>query len=225
MTPIERPILFSGEMVQAILQGRKTQTRRVMKPQPELRPGTMLTPTRKRIDTAYFHWKDEWWWQDPQPSLLAKCPYGKPGDRLWVRETWGIYSESWTDYGWEGDGIVDLPSYKALPHGSMNSKYHVVYKADGYEADEGERWRPSIFMPRWASRITLEVTGVKVERVQDITDDDAIEEGVDRTNTSIPTYARQRFHKLWDSINGTRPGCSWAHSPWVWCVSFKRVTP
>lgn len=221
--PRERPILFSGEMISAILDGKKCQTRRVIKPQPDLRPGTMLTPMRERISTAYWHWKDEWWWQDPQPSMLAQCPYGAPGDKLWVRETWGIYSESWTDYGWEGDGIVDIGIQKSLPRGSMHSKYHIVYKESGYEADEGERWKPSIFMPRWASRLTLEVVSVKVERVSEICVDDVVAEGIE-LDMSDSQYWREntigRYAELWDSLNAKR-GFPFSGSPWCWAITFR----
>lgn len=224
----ERPILFSGPMIQAILEGNKTVTRRVIKPQTELRPGTMLGPTRQRIETAYWHWKDEWWWQDPQPSMIAKCPYGQVGDLLWVRETWAMFSSSHDfEYGWEGIGLVDVGIPKSKPKGRSLA---VVYKADGYYAEEGETWRPSIHMPRWASRLTLEITNVRVERVQDISEQDAVSEGVTFDKERLDPYSiwpahmrpRSAFRELWDSINSGR-GYGWDANPFVWCISFKRI--
>lgn len=198
----ERPILFSGPMVRAILEWHKTQTRRVMKPQ-------LLQPDGAR------HKKLE------VPNVLKLCPYGKPGDRLWVRETWLA----------RGGGAAAL--YRA--------DYEDV-EAAGLGGLYGG-WKPSIFMPRWASRITLEVVNVRVERVQDITEADAIAEGVTCEergekcsgfrppgNTSIdpeecpscidgyiPIYQR-----LWDSINSKR-GFGWETNPWVWVIKFKRL--
>lgn len=107
----------------------------------------------------------------------------------------------------------------------------LAYDADGPatlwldEVWEGwsNRARPSIHMPRWASRLTLEVVDVRAERLHAVTDDDALAEGVDRTNASIPGYARTRFARLWDSINGERPGCAWSDDPWVWRIEFRRV--
>lgn len=199
----ERPILFNAEMVCAILDGRKTQTRRVMKPPP----------------TADLSWVTEWGWTFFTPDkhisgrgrrpgngpseMFLPCPYALE-QKLWVRET---FTGDWRGNGIPARGIVN-------------------YRADGEIPEqyrEGNYWRPSIFMPRWASRLTLEIVEVRVQRVRDITDDDAIEEGVDRTNTSIPTYATQRFQKLWDSINGKKSGCSWADNPFVWALTFKRV--
>ncbi|MDW3712899.1 hypothetical protein [Pseudomonas sp. 2023EL-01195] len=207
----DRPIIFSGPMVRAILEGRKTVTRRVIKPQPY-------------IDTSgNFCWNGSNYGQNengPRSAALASpipcsktkrvaCPYGKPGDRLWVRETHFI-----NDF--RGANVPEDDRAEA----------EIVYRADPLPCWEGEEseipWRPSIHMPRWASRILLEITAVRVERVQDISDEQALAEGVDQTNTSIPGYARQRFQDLWESINGTG---SWDANPWVWVVEFKRITP
>ncbi len=209
---LARPILFSGPMIRAILENRKTMTRRIIKP--DLMQ--CLTP------------------EDEPEVFVGWCPYGQPRSRLWVRETWGIYTESWTDYGWEGDGIADMPIPVQLPASTMHRKYHVVYKADGYEADPGEKWRPSIHMPRWASRITLEVTDVRVEKLQDISEEDAIAEGLVAwtSNEGKIHYGISRpdvweqdprltYKRLWDSINASR-GYSWQSNPWIWSVSFAR---
>lgn len=182
----ERPILFSGEMVRAILEGRKTMTRRVIKPQPA----------------------GEW----AAPGKTA-CPYGQPGDRLWVRETWR--KTNWTDEPNRGE-------------------WRVFWRATEKEDSRNNGlWRPSIHMPRWASRILLEVVSVRVERVQDISEEDARAEGVEWQNERpcwvnyldredwSPT-ARDSFRTLWDSINAKR-GYGWDANPWVWVVEFKKI--
>lgn len=214
----EKPILFSGPMVRAILSGRKTMTRRVVKPQPP-----SVEAVQKKCGTDY-HWMppgrgvDYWRVAGPvwavrelmgrEPYL--RCPYGKPGDeRLWVRETWAHTN----DY----DGQVLIGKRTAL------------YRADEETTIQPSRWRPSIFMPRWASRITLEITGVRVERLQDISHEDACAEGFDKS-TAAPddkalngrTWGRLAFSQLWDKLNADR-GYSWDSSPWVWVVSFRRA--
>ena len=189
------PILFSGAMVRAILDGRKTQTRRIMKPQPIEDPQGYLTwKDRRNLEAGAFV-ADAGWWLD--------CPYGQPGDRLWVRETW-----------------------KQQPDGTIE------YRAD---RDWLQRWSAPLYMPRAASRITLELTSVRVERLQDISEADAQAEGVDllpctyvgRCNSnSCPRHGRLDRYRLayaalWNTINGkTYP---WDGNPWVWVLSFKRV--
>jgi hypothetical protein len=179
----ERPILFSGPMVRAILDGGKTMTRRVVKQRDlDAMEGKMLA------DYEAHNW----------------CTYGRIGDRLWVRETWNR-SEA------VRPTIVEP----------------IIYRAD-LAVDGGPkwsaRWRSPIHMPRWASRITLEVTAVRVERVQDITTEDATAEGVCEFNDChAPMLHVSLFGELWDSINGKRKGCAWADNPWVWVVSFRRV--
>jgi hypothetical protein len=204
----ERPILFSGPLVRAILEGRKTQTRRLVKGPWTIdeHPDTgKLWP----LYPGYVNGGDD-------EGMPASCPFGERGDRLWVRETWAA-----------------MPAVGATC---------VVYRAscDGdefdYVGDDGSvyraavhRWRPSIHMPRWASRITLEVTGVRVERLQDISERDAVAEGIavydfgwytpgDVYRHNAPTHA---FRSLWDRINGAR--ASWASNPFVWVVEFRRV--
>lgn len=201
----EKPVLFSGEMVRAILRGNKTQTRRVMKPQPNdgWWPAS-YGEVHKLVDGLPDPDKVIGWGPCDDEGLEAYASkYGRPGDRLWVRETFD-----------EGIG-----------HG------HVIYRAtcDDTHARNVEKWRPSIFMPRWASRLTLEVTEVRVERVQDISEDDILAEGIqnpigDLPGFVSPVYYRECFERLWDSINAKR-GHPWESNPWVWVVEFKRIKP
>jgi len=217
----ERPILFSSEMVRAILDGRKTQTRRVFNPQPI-------------ADGLYYEYKDIPWLKtgDPFPFIGHLCPYGTTNDLLWVRETWRAVE---LDNG--NDGIL----YKADNHFKSieNSQAAADLWCDAYaDRKHGNKWRPSIFMPRWASRILLEVTDVRVERVQEISDGDAKAEGLvgwksersDEIHYGITaadvweTDPRITYKRLWDSINAER-GHSWESNPWVWVASFKVVKP
>jgi hypothetical protein len=215
----ERPILFSTPMTKLILDGRKTQTRRVIKP--KTRPWVKYFLEAGASVCDWKPWcgdgEDDcmWWWlsayhaQEP----LGKCPYGQPGDRLYVREGFAHCPKDFEDT----NGII----YRA------DNKYngHVA----SYE------WRPSIHMPKAATRITLEITGVRVERVQDISEEDADAEGFngdfplnvfpdifyrDMGHLSIP----ECFGIVWDSINENRPGCSWADNPWVWVLEFRRIS-
>ena len=181
----DRPILFSAPMVRAILAGTKTQTRRVVKP-----------AHKAWMDQPVTHQLGEW---DKRP-----LPYGKPGDRLWVRETWQAVSGN--------DRARHIMTHPRPDRGWLE------YAATPRDDEPAYKWRPSIHMPRWASRITLEVTGVRVERLQDISEADAISEG-----TPFPCGGWVGgYQKLWESIHG--PG-SWDLNPWVWVVEFKRVTP
>jgi len=181
----ERPILFSAPMVNAILGWHKTQTRRVVKPQP---------------DCEAFGGKPYWYIGglrlDQQATNRLKCPYGEIGDRLWVRETY-----------WADKRTREIISY-------------VASEPDIYDDNHTVKKMPSIFMRRKYSRINLLITDIRIERLQDITDDGALAEGVDRTNTSIKGYARARFEKLWKSINGAD---SWDKNPYVWVIEFERV--
>ncbi len=193
----ERPILFSGPMVRAILGGRKTVTRRAVKMTDLLR--VCLEP------------------QEGDLKLKAAgklCPFGRPGDRFWVRETCFI-----NDYR-----QVNAPVYE-------RSHVEVVYRADPLPDWEGEEslitWRPSIHMPRWASRILLEITAVRVERLQDITEEQALAEGVMSAERDIDPDGNgyspcELFGGLWTMINGME---SWRANPWVWVVEFKRIEP
>ena len=195
----ERPIIFSTPMVQAILDGRKTQTRRVVKQK-------LSSPTAHQIELEQGFIRDRG--QNLKP---IKCPYGKPGDRLWVRETFCVWSYDNNDV-W----------YKASPISSQGWHNETL-------KNNGKKWKPSIHMPKKYARIWLEVTGVRVERVQEITVGDALSEGVGcdfgkhfdpQEPGPEPDYL---FSKLWDSINGKKEGCSWAENPWVFVISFKVI--
>jgi hypothetical protein len=206
----ERPILFSGPMVRAILDASKTMTRRVVKPQPLPQhdmvslcgsPGNWMFSNREATMKCHC-------------EMLAqrRCPYGQPGDRLWVRETWLPHPLGWKIAYYRADGNTYVN-----PRTMLTSK-----------------WRPSIHMPRWASRITLEVTGVRVERVADISEEDAKAEGIriQKRNTLPDGFgihdnhyretAKLAFMDLWNSINAAR-GYGWDVDPWVWVVEFRRV--
>lgn len=238
------PILFSGPMVRAILEGRKTQTRRIVKPQP---PASCAYSINGADSHALCHAQGNLSiWVPPTPKSTdhrLPCPYGQPGDRLWVRETWQ-YAD-WTDDGYpfiryaadnesklfEG-GIPDAWEQKledAWCRLSADDNYAIDQKA----ADRV--WRPSIFLPRWASRITLEVTTVRVERLQDISEEDAKAEGAlfhdgrpvghhgwrhDSSHGYVYRTAKDSYAHLWESINGAG---SWAENPWVWVIEFRRV--
>lgn len=191
----DKPIIFSGPMVNALLAGRKTQTRRILKPQPEFRGGC-----------GDYHDAEEWGWEDEDGyhvSVLDIAPNGyRRGDRLWVRETFSCDGQS------DGECL-----YRAT-----------VDEDTGYYAEEIAeiRWRPSIHMPRWASRLTLIVTDVRVQRLQDISEADAMAEGVDAvTMNDVPRQAamsrRSDFASLWNSIHGPK---AWGANPWVCALTF-----
>jgi hypothetical protein len=187
----ERPILFSGPMVRAILDGSKTQTRRTFK-------GT--TEHKGPYNPAYMeaHQQANGWG--------SICPHGTPGDRLWVRETFAMNEAK------AGPPVV----YRA-DHGEAQSVF--VERPHSAEWDVvATRWRPSIFMPRAASRILLEITDVRVQRLQEISEEDARAEGYDRSHA----FPREWFALLWERIHG--PG-SWHANPWVWAITFQRLEP
>jgi hypothetical protein len=212
----EKPILMSGPMVRAILEGRKTQTRRVIKPQPQdydfgvggIKPAFVEPQSfYKAVGVDAFN---------NGGAGLVRCPYGSRGSRLWVREGFKVSPE---------------------PH-EPDGHYWLTYPADGTreEVDYSEmemgrlkpgKSYPSIYLPRWASRITLEITGIRVERLQDIRTRDIEAEGIlpDERYLGSANRYRHAFEDGWDMINGKRPGCSWADNPWVWCVSFRMIQP
>lgn len=218
----ERPIPLRDWEVLAILQGRKEQTRRVMNPQPapfvqstpDRHPTTRTDPyidaycgERKTVENPRGMSRDWHWWtaDNRLGRLVARCPYGQPGDMLWVREAHALSANP------------DLKPWYRLDHPEARS--------GGPRVDV--KWRPSIHMPRWASRITLRITDVRVERLQDVSRQDCVAEGCDGGHGSIPRYPysatpREHFHHIWNSING--PG-AWDANPWVWVISFERVKP
>jgi hypothetical protein len=211
---IERPILFNGDMVRAILEGRKTQTRRPLKGSPCFVNG----------------------------EIGNACPLGQVGDRLWVRETWGVISHAFNEDGDMTEWTPDRPATHVheLKHGRGYYTGHVIYAADGKHEwagdDDGDgeprsAWHPSIHMPRHASRITLEIANVRIERLQDISEEDAKAEGmteIERAgccayglNKSDPLAwhsASGRYSLVWDSIYK-----NWDSNPWVWVIEFKPI--
>jgi hypothetical protein len=200
----ERPILFSAEMVRAILDGRKTQTRRVVKPPFEVHANGYITRPKGNERIA--------------PYL---CPYGVPGDRLYVRETWRAVMEGYCSYvEYRADGR----SMDILDRDLLAGLKTLALRFCGARKDRhSEAWRPSIHMPRWASRTLLEVTEVRVERVASIKWDDVIEEGC--PDRGLPdNNPMDWFHQLWDSIYAKR-GFGWDVNPWVWVVGFKVLEP
>lgn len=232
----ERGIPMTAESVRAILDGRKTQTRRVVTPQP--------SNARTEHDPHGWRWK----WQPPKRGvhmvewgtdtrawgrMLDYSPYGRPGDRLWVRETWRPMRAAWLwdlDVRYAADGAE-----RTIRDGEFDEKDWTMPKA-------AERGNVSLlFMPRWASRITLELTGVRVERVQEISEADAIAEGIERSDNlglrswpylgaphpvkgtpKVFATAVQAYRSLWDALNAKR-GFGWDANPWVWVLDFQRV--
>lgn len=238
----ERPILFSAPMVRAILEGRKTQTRRVVTE--EWNHGLAASehyPYKKR-EFQRRDGKDDFvtfsapysqmfgepiWFYSWGNTRWLRCPYGVPGDRLWVRETWQYVDETG-----EADKSESLRNRlgKTAPfrgvQGNRPITWRAVYRADG-EAGHPQYgpivWRPSTHMPRWASRITLEIKSARVERAQEISEEDARAEGVEKAEATDGALSYVLgFSDLWDSINAKR-GYGWHTNPWVWAVEFERV--
>jgi hypothetical protein len=193
---IERPIIFSGESIRAILDGHKTQTRRVIKPQPPegyvfQSVGTHAAFANPERPKAH---QNEW--------VLVRSPYGGVAEnRLWVRETW-------------------RPCYCQKCQRNEIPVHEIEYRADG---DDPHGWKPSIHMPRWASRITLRITAVRVERLQDIKTEDIKAEGVNFAE-GMTLLNQRRFEDTWNLINGKR-GYTWDSNPWVWVIEFEKVQP
>lgn len=217
----ERPILFSAPMVRAILDGSKTQTRRVVKPAPLMITDRATAP-----------------WEGPADALLKlleqtgrHCPYGQPGDRLWVREAFAFTDAHMAEYECSIEYRADSKCLAIAPGREL---IDVPHGCD--PRPFAGPWKPSIHMPRWASRILLEIVSVRVERLKDCSREDAAAEGVcylARTNWEVrrkvpcgesviqPTmWPEQNFGRLWEHINGVG---SWDANPWVWVVEFKKV--
>ena len=201
----DRPIIFSGEMVRSILGGRKTMTRRPLKPKPpewkKPEGDFSIIDFREHGNSGNFRWLGAGLICERPPwNKIWRCPYGIPGNRLWVRETWAIH-----------------PRFKTL-----------LYRADGEEYKDAPgygiwkpAWKPSIYMPRRVSRITLEITNVRVEKVQEISLQDAESEGMYKSgHCSIINFIR-----LWNTIYTKKPEFQWDKNPWVWVIEFRRINP
>lgn len=223
------PIIFSPSMVRAIIAGKKTQTRRIISGASNQR-------------AAEYYIQGNRWWADSGPDAelvwqsTLNSPYGEPGQLMWVREVWGVHTRStggpktprpggWLGLGYKADNLgsghildVDMPhTYWVKPPGDLWNYYR--------EKTRWQKWISPIHMPRWASRITLFIEELRIERLQDITEADAIAEGVEpyhRQGTSMEpgchVSARTRFGMAWDTINGNRG--SWASNPWLWVITF-----
>lgn len=215
----ERPIIFSGAMVRALLAGTKTQTRRLA-PVESLDitshddgMTTWAVSFAKAVKGVCGSYSGTRCTPAEAHRIIASqfCPYGRPGDRLWVRETFMRHP---ADYCWEAS--VSIPIRPA----------ETVYMADHEGESVGAGWTPSIFMPRDLSRITLEITDVRVQRLQDISEDDARAEGcqpVTHDDGTVDCGTRKAtFAALWESIHGAG---SWDANPWVWALTFRRVRP
>lgn len=220
----ERPIIFSGPMVRAIIEGRKTQTRRVVQWRSARADavhdgegeGNALVELEDGSLWPYYCYDGN--------EIPLRCPYGVVGDRLWVKEKHVLLDrDGWWDQ--------TLPRDAFDPFGRRNG---VAYADNEHDPDSercrkdlGYRWRPSIHMPRWASRITLEITGVRVERLQEISEADAEAEGIDLQGFRSNTFGiagrehRINFSTLWDSINAKRH--PWSSNPFVWVLEFRRL--
>lgn len=231
----EKPILFNSEMVNAILSGRKTQTRRIMGNQ----------PAGQDLETVHVRHNDDFnfqWYGNLGESSYFPCPLGKPGDQLWVRETFALLGNEdgvcvdWQDNMVKGDEQAAARIYKASceqkhgDYGLYSIPDSAYWKPDTTNMKYEGTWRPSIHMPRWASRINLLITGVRVERLQDISQEDAQAEGMELTGWR-PTYSDpdsggeyetpyDNFAELWTSIYGEE---SWQATPWVWVINFERM--
>lgn len=243
----ERPIIFSAPMVRAILEGRKSMTRRIVKPSvPIVGIGEPSLWNIGRADTRMPTW-EEWgpqtghalFYNDTKDVFAIKCPYGSPGDRLWVRENF-----------WMPPFISEL----MLREGADTwPEYVYCADPDGYD-EQWKEWgwkkKPSIHMPRWASRLTLEITGVRVERMQEISEEDAIKEGAEwrdlgRCGLGFPlsgwsmehpqhhgyclNTARMAFANFINKLHGgnnwniKKQTSLWDANPWVWVIEFKRM--
>lgn len=244
----ERPILFSSPMVRALLAGSKTQTRRAIKPQPVDRDRIVRNFANTGWEIGRSRDSENAWRDLP-------CPYGVPGDRLWVRETWCSPEEGIAGFaadGWCGAKLGDGNG------GTVWMQHGYILEAPGYSkgfrepartwglTKYGGKWRPSIHMPRWASRLLLEITEVRAQRLMEISEVDAIDEGAltldddfivehfaeysstlaahfnsdSRSRPPIGPTPRERFRALWNSINGAG---AWDLNPYVWAVSFRRI--
>lgn len=212
----ETGLMFKAPLVRAILAGQKTQTRRILK----LRPGFDF---EQRDDGRWWPWAEH---PDRADDVWQPAPCGDIGDRIYVRETWRgplMSSKEWEEHYFSD--ADDLPAHFRTPA-------HCQYAADGGPPPEFmtmddelvSRWKPSIHMPKWAARIWLEITGVRVQRLQSITEADCIAEGTTGGHVAIPGYAYnatplEHFRHIWKSTGG-----DWDANPWVWTIDFKTIS-
>lgn len=226
-------MIFQPESVRAIIEGNKTQTRRVIKPQPHKNVARFVR------SLARAGWLEEYDNGDPlgiftggkpvtwtQTGKPYRCPYGDAGDHVWVREAW--MPKNWdSDKEYMLAGCPDAATHPSETY--LGSPTRAIYKASYNDAigDPG-KWRNSMYMPRWASRITLEITNVRVERLQEISGRDVLAEGIDN-GSSNPAMGvrwenmqRMAFEEQWNNLNAKR-GYSWESNPWCWCISFRKL--
>lgn len=244
----ERPILFSVPMVRAILDGKKTQTRRVIKQQPS---GGKIFPPNDFDRPDHWYFRDAYYaCEENDIGNYVKCPYGKPGDRLWVREAWALGA----DRQGEGKFFYQSTDEANVVKTEMSSGVVCLGGRNKDKIGHLKRWRPAIHMPRHLCRIILEIADIRVEKLQSITEEDAVTEGarewaqnpdvngledkpraydnrqndwcrhsrIADPNTPVAT-SRGAFAALWESINGDKPGASWKDNPYVWVISFRRI--
>lgn len=238
----ERPILFSAEMVRAILDGRKRQTRRVVKPQPpdeKTRGGLVWARGLSGQWGPFVCYRvvpeRSGWIPRPDLAETMRNPYGNPGDRLYVREAFAVIEKRHEAFGTYREVAGTLRDYGDRER----DDWMVLYRADGPPLYNGsndvvhgiDRWRPSIHMPKWAARIWLEIVDVRVERVQDINARDAEAESIEVHRPSAESVRHtlgrvsrtiERFARLWDKLNAPR-GFGWDVNPWVWALTFRRI--
>lgn len=226
----ERPIIMGADSVRAILDGRKSMTRRVVKPQP----------------SVTYHWSGDTYEEDgmlkavlpSKPSIhfdyIPKCPY-EIGNRLWVKEAWrDRFGTAYANYGTGNAYPID--DISEVDYKSGGNGYFIggcIFRDDELSAkwEEWSKWKSPLFMPRWASRITLEITDIRVERVNDISEEDAIAEGIFPKYERVPNQCTElsnnvveEYADLWDSLNAKR-GFPFKNGPWVWVIEFKVVQP
>ncbi|MBZ7566900.1 MULTISPECIES: hypothetical protein [Klebsiella] len=237
----ERGMIFNGEMVRALLDGRKTQTRRIVKGADGAVKFCKEWDINGEEIFVVLGEKDH---TGMNPVLGAiSCPLGAVGDRIWVRETWGVVSHELDEDGRIQSWTPDRPAtaIHEMPFGNGYYSGHAIYAADGdftWGDDDGYEdgrscWKPSIHMPRAASRILLEITAVRVERLNAISGEDATAEGVPTAGSLLTDYpgtfltpkgdfatGKVAFQRLWESIYGDE---SWQANPWVWVIEFKLV--
>jgi len=216
----ERPIIMGAESVRAILEGRKTQTRRVIDPHKYNIGGWDMPRTKEDMEAGYPFAENA---DGDFVSVVDWCPYGRVGERLYVKERFAYW------IGREAVAYSDM-CHKSIEDIEWEDEVNISNIA------EGGKWKSPMYMPRWASRITLEITDIRVERVQDITEEDAKAEGCDDTPYEQPWdgpgtwegvkfgwITRARYRTLWNSLNAKR-GYSWEKNPWVWAITFKVVS-